>query len=193
MGKGVRHRGDCSRRLYLPESLVVDKNEGTIMLQWPSDSSAELIADEWWDRIGGRIEVVLGIEGRIPMQFPQRSMKLVTAGLGCHVDDGAAMPGVLRVEGLGQNLNLFQLIQTEKETGSACWRKAENRIGRIHSVDQNVRHTRTYPVNCHLPSLTVGKQRRSTAGVWSHSRLQHNRTEKIAVVEGQVRQALLWN
>src|SRR5580692_5279421 len=103
------------------------------------------------------------------------------------------MPAVLRVEGLGQNLNLFQLIQTEKETGSACGRKAENRIGRIHSVDQNVRHTRAYPVNCHLPSLTVGKQRRSTAGVWSHSRLQHNRTEKIAVVEGQVRQALLWN
>src|SRR5580692_8652052 len=103
------------------------------------------------------------------------------------------MPAVLRVEGLGQNLNLFQLIQTEKETGSACGRKAENRIGRIHSVDQNVRHTRAYPINCHLPSLTVGKQRRRTAGVWSHSRLQRHRTKKIAIVERQFRQALLWN
>src|SRR5580704_16170277 len=31
MGKGVGHRGDCSRRLYLPKSLVVDKEEGTII------------------------------------------------------------------------------------------------------------------------------------------------------------------
>src|SRR5580658_162418 len=106
VGKGVGHRGYCSGRLYLPKSLVVDKEEGTIMLQWPSGSSAELIADEWWDRIGGQIEIVLGIERRIPMQFPERSVKLVTAGLGCHVDDGAAMPAVLRVEGLGQNADL---------------------------------------------------------------------------------------
>src|SRR5580698_10499932 len=97
------------------------------------------------------------------------------------------MPAVLRVEGLGQNLNLFQLIQTEKKSRSARGRIAENRIRRIHAVDQNVRHTRTYPINCHLPSLAVRKQRRSTAGVWSHSRLQRNRAKQIAVVEGQFR------
>src|SRR5580698_9913860 len=28
MGKGVRDRGDCSSRLYLPKSLVVGKEEG---------------------------------------------------------------------------------------------------------------------------------------------------------------------
>src|SRR5580698_3781276 len=126
------------------------------------------------------------------MQFPQRSVKLVTARFGCHIDDSAAMPAVLRVEGLGQNADLIQLVQTEKKPGSACGRIAENRIGRVHTVDQNVRHTRTYPINCHLPSLTVRKQRRSTAGVWSHSRLQRNRAKKIPVVEGQFRQALLW-
>src|SRR5580658_11332971 len=115
------------------------------------------------------------------MQFPQRSMKLVTARLGCHVDDGAAMPAILRVEGLRQNADLRQLIQTEKKPGSARWRIAEDRIRRIHAIDQNVRHTRTYPINCHLPSLTVGKQRRGTAGVWSHSRLQRHRTKKIAI------------
>src|SRR5580704_9967623 len=157
MGKGVGHRGDCSGRLYLPKSLVVDKEEGTIMLQWPSGSSAELIADEWWDRIGGQIEVVLGIERRIPMQFPQRSVELVAARLSCHVDDGAAMPAILRVEGLGQNLDLLQLVQAKEKPRSARWRIAEDRIRRIHAIDQNVRHTRTYPINCHLPSLTVGK------------------------------------
>jgi hypothetical protein len=70
--------------------------------------------------------------------------------------------------------------------------KAENRISRIHTVDQNVRHTRTYAINCHLPGLTVRKQRRTAAGVRSDSRLQRDRTVKIAVVERQFRQALLW-
>src|SRR5579863_4338972 len=99
------------------------------------------------------------------MQFPHRSVKLVTAGPGCHVDDRATMPAVLRVEGLSQNADLFQLIQTEKESGSARGRIAENRIGRVHTVDKNIRHARTYPVNRHLPGLAAGKQRRSTAGI----------------------------
>src|SRR5580692_11817735 len=103
------------------------------------------------------------------------------------------MPAVLRVEGLGQDAYLGQLIQAEKKPGSARGRIAPERIGGIHTVDQNVRHTRTYSINCHLPDLTVRKQRRSTAGVWSHSRLQRHRTIKIAVVEGQFRQALRWN
>src|SRR5580692_12999927 len=112
MSKGIGHRGDCRRRLYLPKSLIVGKEEGMIMLQWPSDSSAELIADEGRDRTGAQIEVILRVERRIPMQFPKRSVKLITAGLACHVDDGAAMPAVLRVEGLGQNADLRQLVQT---------------------------------------------------------------------------------
>src|ERR1700683_156930 len=101
------------------------------------------------------------------------------------------MPAVLRVEGLGQDADLRQLIETEKKPGCARGRIAEDRIGRIHTVDQNVRHIRAYPVNCHLPGLTARKQRGSTAGVGSDSRLQRNRTEKIAVVEGQFREAPL--
>src|SRR5580698_5902762 len=79
MGKGVWYRGNCSRRLHLPKPLIVDKEERVITLQWPAESGAELIADELRDRISGQIEVVLGIERRIPMQFQQRSVKLVTA------------------------------------------------------------------------------------------------------------------
>src|SRR5580693_4355199 len=127
------------------------------------------------------------------MQFPQRSMKLVASGFAYHLDDGATMAAVLRVEGLSQNADFFQLIQTEKESGSARGRIAEDRIGCIHAIYQSVRHTRTCAINSHLPSLTVGKQRRSTAGVGSDSGLQRHRTKKIAVVEGQVRQALLGN
>src|SRR5579863_7571245 len=193
MREGIGYRGNCRGCLYLAKPFIVDEEERVITLQWSSDSGTELIADELRDRTGGQIEIVPGIERRIPMQFPQRSVKLVTARLGCHVDDRAAMPAVLRVESLGQNADLIQLVQTKKKPGSARGRIAENRIGRVHTVDQNVRHTRTYPINCHLPNLTVGKQRRSTAGVWSHSRLQRYRTIKIAVVEGQFRQALRWN
>src|SRR5580704_3236046 len=192
MREGIGYRGNCRGCLYLAKPFIIDEEESAIPRQRPSHSSTELIANERRNRIGGHIEVVLGVERRIPVQFPQGSVKLVTAGLGCHVDDGAAMPAVLRVEGLGQNLNLFQLIQTEKKSGSARRRIAEDWIGCIRAVDQNVRHTWTYPVNCHLPSLAVRKQRRSTAGVWSHSRLQRNRAKKIPVVEGQFRQALLW-
>src|SRR5580693_6096071 len=75
VGEGIGYRGDCRGCLYLAKSLIVDKKERAITLQWSSHSSAELIANEWWDRIGGQIEVVLGIERRIPMQFPQRSVK----------------------------------------------------------------------------------------------------------------------
>src|SRR5580698_6314127 len=127
------------------------------------------------------------------MQFPQRSVNLVTAGLGGHVDHGAAMPAVLRVEGLSQHADLRQLIQAEKKSGSARGRKAENRVGGIHTVDQNIRHARTRPANRHLPDLTVRKQRRSTAGVWSHARLKRNRAKQVAVIKGQFRQALRRN
>src|SRR5580700_4432424 len=127
------------------------------------------------------------------MQFPQRSVKLVIARLGCHVDDSAAMPPVLRVESLGQDADLLQLIQAKKKTRSARRRITEDRIGRIHAIDQNVRHARTNAVNCNLPGLAARKQRRSTAGIRSDSRLKRNRTKQIAVIKGQVRQALLWN
>src|SRR5580693_6477900 len=79
MGKSIRYGGNCSRRLYLPKPLIVDKEERVITLQWATESRAELIADELRDRTGGQIEIVLGIERRISMQFPQRSVKLVTA------------------------------------------------------------------------------------------------------------------
>src|SRR5271165_2173240 len=101
------------------------------------------------------------------------------------------MPAVFGIESLGKNADLRQLIQTEKEPGSARRRIAEDRIGRIHPVDQNVRHARAYPVNCHLAGFTARKQRGTTTRIRLDSRLERNRTEKIAVVEGQFRQALL--
>src|ERR1700722_7647472 len=102
------------------------------------------------------------------------------------------MPAVLRVEGLGQDTDLCQLIQPEEKSGSTRGRIAPDWIGRIHTVDQEVRHTRTDAINRDLPDFAVRKQRRRTAGVRSDSRLQHNRTEKISVIEGQFRQALPW-
>src|SRR5580693_6333980 len=108
------------------------------------------------------------------MQFPQRSVKLVTARLGCHVDDSAAMPAVLRVESLGQDADLLQLIQAKKKTRSARRRITEDRIGGIHAVDQNVRHARTNAVNCNLRGLAAREQRWSTAGIWSDPRLEHH-------------------
>src|SRR5580692_8442757 len=182
MREGIGYRGNCRGCLYLAKPFIVDEEERVIMLQWPSDSGTELIADERRDRARCQIEVVLRVERCIPMQFPQRSVKLVIARLGCQVDDSAAMPAVLRVESLGQDADLLQLIQAKKKTRSARRRITEDRIGGIHAVDQNVRHTRTNAVNCNLPGLAARKQRRSTAGVWSDSGLERNRTDRKSVV-----------
>ena len=137
---------------------IIDEEESAVPLQRPSDSSAELIADERRDRMVGQIEVVLRIERRVPIQFPQRPVKLVTTRPGCHIDDRAAMPAVLGIESLGQNLDLFQLIQAKEKTRRRPQANSPSRIGGIHAIDQDVRHTRTYPINCHLPGLTVRKQ-----------------------------------
>src|SRR5580692_1104208 len=91
MREGIGYRGNCRGCLHLAKPFIVDEEERVIMLQWPSDSGTELIADEWRDRTCGQIEVILSVHGRIPVQFPQRSVKLVTAGPGCHVDDSATM------------------------------------------------------------------------------------------------------
>src|SRR5580658_3825131 len=62
MGEGVGRRGNCRGCLYFAKPLIVDKEERAIALQWPSDSGAELIADECWDRSVAQIEVVLSVE-----------------------------------------------------------------------------------------------------------------------------------
>src|SRR5580698_4830849 len=191
MRESIGYRGNCRGRLYFAKPLIVDKEERAITLQRTSDSSAELIADEWRDRAVAQIEVVLSVERRIPMQFPQRSVKLVTARLRDHIDDRPAMPAVFGVERLGKNADLRQLIQAEKKPGSARGRIAEDRIGRIHTVDQNVRHIRAYTINCRLPALTARKQRGTTTRIRRDSRLQRNRAEKIAVAERQFGQALV--
>ena len=62
MREGIGYRGNCRGCLYFAKALIVGKEERAITLQWPSDSSAELIADEWRDRTGAQIEVVLSVE-----------------------------------------------------------------------------------------------------------------------------------
>lgn len=80
--RGHRVRGNCCGCLYLAKALIVGEEEHAIALQWPSERGAELIADKWWDWIGGQIEVDLGVYRRIAVQFRQGSVKLVTAGFG---------------------------------------------------------------------------------------------------------------
>ena len=46
MREGIGYRGNCRGCLYFAKPFIVDKKERAITLQWPSDSSAELIADE---------------------------------------------------------------------------------------------------------------------------------------------------
>jgi hypothetical protein len=46
MREGSGYRGYCPGCLYFAKPLIVDKEERVITLQWPSDSSTELIADE---------------------------------------------------------------------------------------------------------------------------------------------------
>jgi hypothetical protein len=51
MGERIGYRGNCRGCLYFAKPLIVDKEERAITLQRPSDSGAELIADELRDRI----------------------------------------------------------------------------------------------------------------------------------------------
>src|SRR5579863_6129905 len=160
-----------------------------IALERPSNSGAELVPNELRDRTFAQIEIVLSIERRIPMQLPQGSVNLVTARFGDHLDNCATMSLVLRIESLSENTDLGKFIQPEEKSGSTRGRIAEDWVGRIHTVNKNVRHARTCAVDCYLSCLAARKQRRSTAGVRSDSRLQRNRTKKIAVIEGEFRQA----
>ena len=79
MSKSIGDR--CNRRgcLYFTVAFVAGKEECAIMHDRAADASAELVAHEWWDRGLTEVEVVLGIEGRISVQFEQRSMVLVTS------------------------------------------------------------------------------------------------------------------
>src|SRR5271165_673356 len=62
MRQGIRHRGNCRGCLYFAKPLIIGKKEGAITPQRPSDSGAELIADERWDPTVAEIEVVLSVE-----------------------------------------------------------------------------------------------------------------------------------
>src|SRR5208282_4507578 len=62
MGESIWHRCNCRGCLHLAKPLIVDKKECVIALQRPTDSGAELIADELRDRIAAQIEVVLSVK-----------------------------------------------------------------------------------------------------------------------------------
>src|SRR5579862_4173911 len=158
MREGVGYGGNCRNRLHFAEPLVVYEEKRMVALERPSNSGVELVPDELRDRTVAQIEIVLRVERRIPMQLPQGSVKLVTARLGDHLDDGATVPGVLGIKGLCQNANLGQLIQAQKKSGGARGRIAEDGVGRIHPVDKNVRHARTCAVDCYLSGLAARKQ-----------------------------------
>src|SRR5215469_12772774 len=119
-------------------------------------------------------------------------MEIIISRLGCQLDDATTIPPVFRVEGLGQDANLRQFIESEKKAGGTCWRIAKDGVIGIHTVDQNVCPSRPHAINRHLSGLAARKQRRSTAGRWGDSRLQDGRIKEIATIQGKFGQALRW-
>src|SRR5580692_7965357 len=118
-------------------------------------------------------------------------MELISSGLGYGVDHAATISAVLHIEGLCHDADLREFVQSQKEPRCACRRIAEERIIRIHTIDANVRPTGAHAINRDLPGLATRKQRWSTAGCWSNSRLQDSRFEQIAAVEGKFAETLL--
>src|SRR5262249_2279514 len=106
--------------------------------------------------------------------------------------DAPSIPAILRVESLGQGMDLRHFVEAKKEARSACRRIAKDGVIGIHTVDQNVCPTRTHTINRDLPRLAARKQRRSTAGSWGDSGLQDSGIEQIAAVDGKVGQACYW-
>src|SRR5215469_2175240 len=119
-------------------------------------------------------------------------MEIIISRLGCQLDDATTIPAVLRVEGLGQDANLRQFIESEKKAGGTCRRIAEDGVIGIHTVDQNVCPTRTHAINRHLSGLAARKQRRSTAGRWGDTRFQDGGLKETATIERKFSQAFLW-
>src|SRR5215469_6267243 len=113
-------------------------------------------------------------------------MEIIISRLGCQLDDATTIPAVFRVEGLGQDADLGQFIESEKKAGGTCWRIAKDGVIGIHTVDQNVCPTRPHAINRHLCGLAARKQRRSTAGRWGDPWLQDSGFEQIAAVQGKV-------
>src|SRR5215467_8515674 len=106
-------------------------------------------------------------------------MEIIISRLGCQLDDATTIPAVFRVEGLRQDADLRQFIESEKKAGGTCWRIAKDGVSGVHTVDQDIRPTRTHAINRDLPRLAARKQRRSTAGSWRDSRLQDSGIEQI--------------
>src|SRR5690242_10826499 len=120
-------------------------------------------------------------------------MEVISSGLGNRVDDAATVPAVLHVEGLRQDADLREFVQSQKEPGGSSRRVAQDRIIRIHAVDANVRPTWTHAINRDLCGRAIRKYRWSTAGCWSNSRLQDNRLEQIAAVYRKFGEGVLSN
>ncbi len=84
-------------------------------------------------------------------------MKMISSRLGYRVDHAATIPAVRRVEGLRQNADLREFVQSEKKPGGACRRIAEDRIIRIHTIDANIRPTRAHAIDRDLPGIAARK------------------------------------
>ena len=104
-------------------------------------------------------------------------MEAISSGLGYSIDDAATVPAVLHIEGLRQDPDLREFVQSQKEPGGTSRRISQDWIIRIHTIDAKVRPTWAHAINRDLPSLAIRKCRWSTAGCWSNSGLQYSRLE----------------
>src|SRR5205085_10087980 len=75
--RAARGRRQCRQERVagaLARSLIVEKEEGPVLDDRSAGTEAELVQLEWRDGIGGRVEVVFGIEGAVPQELIHRAV-----------------------------------------------------------------------------------------------------------------------
>ena len=87
----------------MAQALVVDEEEGFVLLDGAPQRAAELIPREG-RLLAGDVELVRGVQGAVADKFVGRSVQVVGARLGDRVDRRAGA-AELRAVGVGQNLN----------------------------------------------------------------------------------------
>src|SRR5882762_2002469 len=103
----IGNRGCLRHTPALTESLIGEKEEGTVFQYGASDITAKLVS------LQGRYlirEEIFGVQLVVSQKFPQRTVKRIRSGLDQCIDDSSGVTSVLRRKQTGLDLEFRQSI-----------------------------------------------------------------------------------
>ena len=196
LAAALRLRGHDEARggsLLPAEPLVVREGEELVSGERSAQRAAELVLLEpgLGLRRGG--EEVLGLEGIVAVELPRRAVPRVGAGPRHHAHDRARVPSVLRVVGMGEDLELLDRVGGRAEDeprveGVVVGRSVEDEVVRLvpHAVDvESTGHV------AEAAGSGVAGGSSQPDGGRDHARDERSELGEAAAVQGQVDDLLL--